>query len=181
MRHRQFVNFFQCQQFIVAFLDKWNVEGKPTGLQVKCALKKCDHSKSSGVQVREHSVYSKMKDNIKCGFAINFSLMEYVSSEKKKYIYYRVRLTTFNFDHNHELSNILKQKVSDSSRKMSSIDTKVINSVLAVLKYNPKYESTELRNMIRKVVPNSTELNAQYLNNLRRRAAIYHATNPDAT
>ena len=35
--------------------------------------------------------------------------------------------------------------------------------------------------MIRNVVPNSTELNAQYLNNLRRRAVIYHATNPDAT
>ena len=32
--------------------------------------------------------------------------------------------------------------------------------------------------MIRNVVPNSTNVNAQYLNNLRQRAAIYHAKNP---
>lgn len=31
--------------------------------------------------------------------------------------------------------------------------------------------------MIRNVAPNSTEINAQYLNNLRPRAVIYHATN----
>ena len=88
---------------------------------------------------------------------------------------YRVHLTSFNFEHNHELSKLLKKKVSDSSRKTSSSDVKVLHSVLAVLKYNSKYESTELRNMIRNVVLNSTNVNSQYLNNLRQHAAIYHA------
>ena len=118
-----------------------------------------------------------MKDSIKCGFVINYTCIKHFRPCNKK-IYYRVHLTSFNFEHNHELSNVLKKKVSDSSRKMSSSNVKVLNSVLAVLKYNPKYESTELRNMIRNVVPNSTKIDAQYLNNLRRRAAIYHAKNP---
>ena len=60
-----------------------------------------------------------------------------------------------------------------------NIDIKVLVSVLSVLKYNPKYESTELRNIVRYVVPSRTQINAQYLANLRRRAAIHHLKNPD--
>ena len=33
--------------------------------------------------------------------------------------------------------------------------------------------------MIRNNVPNSIEINAQYISNLRQRAAIHHATNPN--
>ena len=39
VKHRQFVNWLQFQQFTLAFLEKWNVEGKPSGCLVKCALK----------------------------------------------------------------------------------------------------------------------------------------------
>ena len=136
--------------------------------------KKCVCSTAIGGQKRVDSVFSKMKDNIKCGFVINYTCIKHFRPWNKK-IYYRIRLTSFNFDNNHELSNVLKKKVSDSSRKTSSSDVKTLNSVLAVLKYKPKYEGTDLRNMIRNVVPHSTKTDAQYLNNLRRRAAIYHA------
>ena len=139
--------------------------------------KKCDHSQTIGRQKHEHSVFSKMKDNIKCGFIINYTCIKNFRPRNKN-IYYRVHLTSFNFEHNHELSNVLKKKVSDFSKKMSSRSMKVLNSVLAVLQYNPKYESTELRNMIRNVVPHSTKIDAQYLNNLRWRVAMYHAKNP---
>ena len=125
----------------------------------KMCSKKCDHSKVIGRQKLVHSVFSKIKDNIKCGFVINYACIKHKRPLIKN-IYYRVHLTSFNFEHNHELSNVLKKKVSDSSRKTSSSDVKVLNSVLAVLKYNPKHESTELRNMIRNVVPHSTKIDA---------------------
>ena len=120
----------------------------------KMCSKQYVRSKAIGRQKRVHSVFSKMKDNIKCGFVINYTCIKHFRPWNKK-IYYRVHLTSLNFEPNHELSNVLKKKVFDSSRVISSSNVKLLNSDLAILKCNPQHESTELRNMIRNVVSNS--------------------------
>ena len=56
-----------------------------------------------------------------------------------------------------------------------------LNHVLAMLKVNPRLNinSTEFRALIYEIIPLGTEISSVYMDNLRRRAALFHAKNPD--
>ena len=67
---------------------------------------------------------------------------------KKHIIYYKVRITQWNFDHTHPLSTKFYIRSIRSSKGSEKMDLKAFNHALELLKVDPRLNNGVLRKMI---------------------------------
>ena len=153
-----------------------------TGSEITCCFKKSiskvPEDDSDG-RKRKVTLGTKIKNKIQCPFKITYSLMHY-NRPKRNPIFYKVRIKTPYFHHSHQLSAKFYRRGLETSKVHNKINLPSLNHVLAMLKVNPRLNSTEFRALLYEIIPIGTEITSVYMDNLRRRAALFHAKNPDS-
>ena len=104
---REFLNWLQFKQYGYLFLSTWNVKGKHETGKMLCSFNKSKPKKSSVPPKLHKSIMTLMKYGIDCKFRMLYIRIGYYKPYQKM-IYYRIYITTTNFEHAHPLSNVLK-------------------------------------------------------------------------
>ena len=115
-----------------------------------------------------------VKNTIDCPFKIKFSKIHY-RRPVRRFNFYKARITGSNFIHSHDLSARMYRKGYHSSKVHIKINVATINNAVAMLKFNPRLKSTELRALLYDAIPMGIAINAKFLANLRKKVMLYHA------
>ena len=182
-KHREIINHLQLQEVCRKFFSSWNIDDTHnSGIFTcsYCASKKHKQCSVAPDTQRKTQLTTKLKNQFKCDFYLKYSKMNF-NIPKKHIIYYKVRITQWNFDHTHPLSTKFYIRSITSSKGSEKMDLKAFNHALELLKVDPRLNNGVLRKMIYNLMPPGFLLDSCFLRNFKLRAAIYHAKHPDST
>ena len=174
----------QLRQAVAEFFKHWNLLCKSNGKSLRCsyshtpASKKCiSTSTTTSPYNHRHSTASV----VKCPFEIKWSLVDH----KKPYrhdIFYRAKISSIvSTQHTCMMSHISYKHALKKTSGHSKIDLNHMNTAVSVLKMNPSMPAQMLRPLLKDSLPCNTNIDAKFVDNFRRRVAIYHAKNPNHT
>ena len=106
---------------------------------------------------------------------MNYSLMDFPRLHKKNIVYYKVRITSFDFAHTHPLTAVFYKRSVFLSKSPDKFNLKDFTHALELLKVDPKLSSNVLRKLLYNVMPNGVLLGKDFLRNFKLCAAIYHS------
>ena len=181
-KDRIFINYLQLRQAVSEFFKHWNLLCKSNGKSLRCSYshtpakkKVISDSNIIGGDTNRQSTASV----VKCPFHIKWTLLDH----KRPYrhdIFYRVKISSIvSTEHTCMMSNLSYRHALRKSTGHNKIDLKNMNTAVSVLKMNPSMPTQMLRPLLKDSLPSHTNIDGKFVDNFRRRVAIYHAKNPN--
>ena len=176
--HRMCMNRIQVQQAADYFCKKWNIQiHKQSGCVTCSYAKPFNQSNLKKIGQSENSQYRQL---INCPFVIRYCRVNYKYKTKNSPLTYRVWITSMVAKHTCLMTNSAFRVTQKTSHR-SKNDLNNLKTIVSCLKVNPFMKAMDLRTLLKDSVPKTTCIDHVYLNNFRRRVAIYHAKNPYST
>ena len=179
---RVFLSYIQLNQAAKHFLDGWYIKGSFGNMRVSCFYSNV--RKSTYTSTCDPSKKRKTKPSLKqqyqCPFQLRYNFLEKKGSDEElPNSFWKVKLTTCQYDHSCQLSNIFYKTAKRQSRGTAKIDLASMTSLLMLLKANPTTSANALRPLLLEYIHHDVPLDSTYIRNFRQRVAYFHAKNPD--
>ena len=170
--HREFMNRKQIHEAIDNLCSNWNIVTHKGSCAMTCAYGV--PLRQSGKIFESNNESTEWRKNLNCPFIIRYSPVNQRRKDKKDGIFFKFRVTMVNAKHTCLMSNSAFRcaKVTSKSR---NIDLDKLKTAVHALKINPYLKSRELRPLLANTLPASTFICSKFLNNFRRRVALFHA------
>ena len=177
---RVFLNSVQLVQVSNMFLSSWYVKKVHNQCKIRCAYshngRKRKEITNRGVKKRH--VAASMKNQIKCPFEIRYSPMRI---KGKICTISKVKITKCVSKHSCQMSTAAYRTAIGVAKGHPKIDLENLTAALSILKIHPRLEAQQLRPLLVNAVPKMTLISSKFMDNFRKRAALYHAQNPHTT
>ena len=151
-KHREFVNSIQLKEVFEQFCGAWNFSVQHTGGIFKCSYCASKSRKKSLPAKRKLPLTSVLKNQFKCPCTMHYALIQYTSPTKNK-IYYKVRITGYDFNHTHPLSNSFYKRSVFHSKSKRKVELKSFQNALELLRVEPRLSNCALRKLLYSQMP----------------------------
>ena len=184
---RVFLNNIQLRDAVKLFFNHWNLVCKGNSKTLRCSYshipakkKQCEIILPDGSSGQKKKIRKSIASQVKCPFEIKWSLLDY----KRPYrhdIFYKVKISNIISTHHTCLMSNMSYVVAVKSTKgHTKLDLASVKTAVDVLKANPTLPTAMLRPLVKNALPQSTNLDSKFLNNFKRRVALYHVKNKGA-